>query len=262
METGDYIAVSVESYNLYGCPYCGCLAPVHGYGTVAFNCGECGNTSFLLAKGIRKSNIGVGSPPQYPEIKKHPREGIPPHYGRKKTSKIKLFFECFFKWRPEPETDGREIDAIFCQAFGLRSDGPGKSNNYMAACILETYYQDPKPLIIQGDCADALPDDIKIDLKISKHQEPGKYLDTWEVTRQCAEYCRVHNISTVLFFAHPAHAWRVQKTIEKFRLRGVPGNTIGTPYDPKSVQIWTRSKWLFIPREILSRLLYLFTNKI
>ena len=179
--------------------------------------------------------------------------------------KIRLLFECLLSWKPAKpanQESQKNVDVIFCQSFGPRKNDPGISNRFLADCILKVYNKNPKPLIIQKDCADAFPVDVKIDKIISRHQVPGKYLDSYEVSRQCFDYCRAKNFETVLFFAHPHHVWRVQKTIEKFGLIGIIGDTAGMPYDSKSTQIWTRTKLIFIPREFLTRLFYLFSNKI
>jgi len=76
------------------------------------------------------------------------------------------------------------------------------------------------------------------------------------------EYCCANNFKTVLIFAHPHHTWRVKKTIEKFGLVGVVADTTGTPCDLKSIQIWTRIKFIFILRKFFTRLYYLFSEKI
>lgn len=156
-----------------------------------------------------------------------------------------------------------EIQAIFCQSFGLRKDGPGISNEALAAAITRIREDFPCPpqLIIQKDTADAFPQEVKIDKIISGHQAAGKYLDSYEVSRQCAEYCREKRIKNLLVFAHPHHIWRVKKVTEKFGLNCLIAS-IPVPYDKKSSQIWTRSKWLFIPREIIVIIAYWLTKKI
>jgi len=156
-----------------------------------------------------------------------------------------------------------KFDGIFCQSFGRRDDGPGLSNEVLAklVCEIQEKCENKKPLIIQKDCADAFPAGIKIDKIISEHQTPGKYLDSYEVSRQCLEYCLQNNIKTLLVFAHPDHIWRVRKTLEKFGLEAISVNCT-VPYDHKSAQIWTRSKWLFMPWEFFARLAYIFSGKI
>jgi hypothetical protein len=179
--------------------------------------------------------------------------------------RIKLFFECLLNWNTTKlinREDLEKADVIFCQSFGPRKDSPGISNEFLANCIIKVYKQNPKKLIIQKDCADAFPVDVKIDKIIFQYQSVNKYLDSFEVSRQCAEYCENNNFKTILIFAHPHHVWRVKKTIEKFGLVGLVADTRGTPYDWKSTQIWTRTKIFFIPRELLTRLYYWLSNKI
>ena len=155
-----------------------------------------------------------------------------------------------------------KIDAYFCQSFGPQKDNPGISNIFLSDCIVSTYNKSPKPLIIQEDAALAFPPNISIDFVISKHHVPGEYLDSYEVSRQGVEYCKQHGYETLLVFAHPDHIWRVMKTLKKLGIHAIAADTRGTPYDPLSVQIWTRSKWIFLPREILTRMFYYLTGKI
>ena len=154
------------------------------------------------------------------------------------------------------------VDAYFCQSFGPRENGPGISNEFLAGIIAETYNKLPKTLIIQKDAAEAFPENIKIDKVISAHRKPGKYLDTYEVSRQCAEYCKEHNIKKLLIFAHPDQIWRVARSIERFGIKTVSVELSSMPYDPESVQPWPRSRRAFLPREFIVRIAYLFSGKI
>jgi hypothetical protein len=162
----------------------------------------------------------------------------------------------------------QHFDAIFCQSFGLRKNEPGMSNFYLAHLILQwhNFYKNVHdchiPLIIQKDCADAFTEDIKIDKIISQHRNPEKYLDSYEVSWQGAKFCREKNLKTVLVFAHPDHIWRVMRTLKKLGLDAVAADTSGTPYDPKSIQPWTRSRLRFLSREILVIIMYFLTGKI
>jgi len=158
----------------------------------------------------------------------------------------------------------QKIQAIFCQSFGPRVDGPGISNEFLAKKIIEAHKNFPNaPLIIQKDCVNALPANIKVARVIYRHWLPdGRYLDSSEVSRQCAEYCVPKGLTTVLTFAHPDHLWRVMKTMKKFDLNPIAGDTNGTPYDPKSVQPWTRSRLRFLIREFLVIIYYFFKKKI
>ncbi len=156
-----------------------------------------------------------------------------------------------------------DIQAIFCQSFGLRKNSPGTSNEALAEAIIRIREDFPCPpqLIIQKDTADAFPKEIKIDKIISQHEKAGKYLDSYEVSRQCAEYCRKNGIKNLLVFAHPHHIWRVKRVTEKLGLNCL-AVSVKIPYDRQSSQVWTRSKWLFIPREIMVIIAYFLTGKI
>lgn len=72
-------AISVASFNEWGCPYCG-----HNFGefvkaqggTTVFHCKNvsCNRCYILLAKGKTMSTISVKDPGVYPRLQKHPRE--------------------------------------------------------------------------------------------------------------------------------------------------------------------------------------------
>lgn len=76
------IAVSFKDFEKYGCPYCGYRSgsnSLSGRGAATFECGECRNTSIMLGEGVEMSPFGIGDPPVYPKLQKHPREGTPSH---------------------------------------------------------------------------------------------------------------------------------------------------------------------------------------
>lgn len=81
------MAISAESFELYGCPHCGYrsgFSLVSYSGSTSCRCGECDGNFILLAEGVEKSAISVGNPATFLELTKHPREGIPAH-GRPDT---------------------------------------------------------------------------------------------------------------------------------------------------------------------------------
>ncbi len=74
------IAVAGEEVEKFGCPYCGYRSgssSISGGGTSIVTCGECHQTYAVLAKGVKRSTIGIGS--YYPKLTDHPRWGIPKH---------------------------------------------------------------------------------------------------------------------------------------------------------------------------------------
>lgn len=83
------IAVNVREVQEFGCPYCGfrsAFTQMSGRGAAVLRCGdnECGRTYVALADGVTVSPIGFGGgrcleEPEYPELRDHPRRGIPAH---------------------------------------------------------------------------------------------------------------------------------------------------------------------------------------
>jgi len=79
------IAVLGSEVNEFGCPYCGYRSgsmPMSGGGGGIWTCGDCGGTCVVLADGVTKSPIGLGrgnDETVYPELRDHPRRGIPKH---------------------------------------------------------------------------------------------------------------------------------------------------------------------------------------
>jgi hypothetical protein len=168
--------------------------------------------------------------------------------------------ECVFCWRVKPSTNAelRESDAIVGLSFGHWGSAPGLSNIVLAGCIFNLNKFLLLPLILQREIGDALPGKHQKDklFLISEHQEPGKYLDTYEVLRQAWEIAKEQGWTKIVLVAHPAHLWRCKMVAERLGFVVRPRRYV-IPYDRESHQIWTRSPLLFIPREIVSRLIYL-----
>jgi len=93
------IAVAQTEVDKWGCPHCGYRSfhmSMSCGGSGICSCGECGQGFIMLAEGVTKSQVGLGSggstvtsldgspPPEdssdvYPELQPHPREGTPSH---------------------------------------------------------------------------------------------------------------------------------------------------------------------------------------
>ena len=175
---------------------------------------------------------------------------------------IKLFF-CFFCWKVEAgsEKEISEADVVVGQSFGLRKDSPGISNEALAEIAKKLHGWYGLPLVLQWEISDCLPDLPKAGT-IREHRVGGKYLDTYEMLFQAKILCRQKGWKKAIILAHPDHYWRCAMTAKKIGFEVLAVNTSSVPYDELSVQSWTRSAIKFIPREIVARLLYLFTKKI
>lgn len=90
---------------------------------------------------------------------------------------------------------------------------------------------------------------------IYKNLHDGGYLDTNEVNRQVAEICQKNGWTHVVVCAHPDHAWRVGKNLEKFGLTPIFPDLSGIKYH-KIPGRWKLNFPWFIIREIISRVLY------
>lgn len=173
--------------------------------------------------------------------------------------KIKTFFGCFFSWLVQPSDNLEEGEVFIAQSYGLRKDSPGTSNEKLADEIRRFHSFYPHPLILQWEVADCLEDLKKwIVLRIEKHRTPGKYLDSKEVKTQAAIEMKKRGWKTAILISHPWQNWRCKKILEHL------GTQVRIPLlkriscDRKSIQWWTRYLFLWILREIPTRLYYLY----
>ena len=174
---------------------------------------------------------------------------------------VKMLLRCVFCWREKYATKEqiKNAQAIVAFSFGARRCGPGHSNAFLikiASCLSRKY---ELPIIAQSNIGDHISNSV---YTIRESRRPGQYLDTYEVAFQIYELCKEHGFKEVLVLAHPDHAWRCKKTLEKLGLNTCVIDTSACPYDSLSTQEWTRNRLLFIPREIFARVLYLLQGKI
>lgn len=177
---------------------------------------------------------------------------------------IKLF-QCFFCWRIKPDSE-KEIasaDVIISQSFGSREPyyGFGISNEKLAILVWRIHLKYRIPLILQWEIADCIPDLPKAYV-VEKHRIEGEYLDTYECIYQQRVFCQTKGWQKAIMIAHPDHYWRCMMVAKKLGFKVIAIDTSSVPYDSLSSQPWTRSAIRFIPREIVARLIYLFTNKV
>ena len=96
---------------------------------------------------------------------------------------------------------------------------------------------------------------LKPILVIKKNlKNEGFYLDTNEVNRQVSEICKKNNWNYVVVCAHPHHAWRVGKNLEKFGLIPLFPDLGGIDYHFISSRLALSFAWIFIPREVCARI--------
>jgi hypothetical protein len=153
------------------------------------------------------------------------------------------------------EEDLADSQVIVAQSFGVRAMGFSPSNNAIAAIVRWYHVRFKIPFILQQEIANCLPD-LSPFRVIAKHRKPGKYLDSWEVIAQSAEICGENGWEKTIIACHKDHAYRVKTIAENLGLSArIPADVKRVPYDRKSLQRWTRSKFLFLPREIPLRII-------
>lgn len=163
-------------------------------------------------------------------------------------------------------------DCIISFSFGynlaLYSIGcqklPGISNRIMAGIVKEISV-DGTPVITQWEIAESneLENNPNITLNIKEHQTSGKYLDTYEVARQAAEFMRKQGWIRAWIVAHPAHLWRCKKVLEKMGITVIePPSLVGIDtnilFNPHSAQWWTHNPFFWWIREIPTIAFYWF----
>ncbi len=168
-----------------------------------------------------------------------------------------------FTWDviPDTGTEFQNAHVIIGLSFGIGPDNTaGKSNVALAKVAQSLSSKFALPSILQWEIASCISG-FDREVTISKHQDPEKYLDTYEVLRQAYAICK-KNVPTrggitAIIVAHPDHVWRVEMTAKKFGFKTLIPNTYDVPYDQHSTQEWTRSFKKFIFREIAARIIYL-----
>lgn len=178
---------------------------------------------------------------------------------------LKRFKACLLEWHAEIDSPEAlaQADVIIAQAFGRRQSDPGPSNQALAEVVARIAKPQHLPVILQWEVADAYSAEVGESVYVVRsHRQPGKYLDTLEVLEQAALICHQHGWQKAVIVAHPDHAWRVVANACKLGFTVLTPDTSNCPYDPESVQSWTRSAWLFLPREIVARLLCLVRGQL
>ncbi len=173
-----------------------------------------------------------------------------------------MLLKCIFHWREKcaTEEEMRNVQALIGFSFGGKENGYCKSNKFLAniaSAIVKKYNIAP---ITQWEISELMW--IGKPISIEKHRISGKYLDSYEVAKQAEKIFQKNNWGNIAVLAHPDHAWRCAAILKKMEFNIVVIDTSNCPYDSESDQKWTRAKWLFIPREILVRIIYFLQGKI
>ncbi len=167
-----------------------------------------------------------------------------------------------------------EADAILTHEFGDQEHVSATTRRFVTLGV-ELARTFRKPMICQYP-GDRVTREYGIEptLVIKEHLlTPGKYLDTEEVNRQAAKYCRAQEPpwKKLIVLSHPDHVWRLGRNLHKHHgIEPRYPDLSSIEYDPQCLRrslsdpYWARTErfpWVtpgFRPREVLlSRPYYL-----
>lgn len=151
---------------------------------------------------------------------------------------------------------------VFGQAFGIGPKNekhkrtPGKSNEALALSWLNILKQYPYAIsYLQHEIVLACK---RIENYKTPHKKPkilgdinGRF-STHELLMKMKSSIRADEIDTIIILAHSSHNIRVAYMVKKaFPDTAIIGETNDVPFDPKSLQWWTRNALLWWMKEVL-----------
>lgn len=150
------------------------------------------------------------------------------------------------------ETTGMpsEGDIIVGHSYGTTHE-PGSANNMLGLYIAE--YAEGRPIFVDRNLADALPEGIVAD-EIEEGEistGTGGNTGTWGAWLHAREFMRQNGLETALVVAQRCHVGRVALQACKLGIPTVIPPGLPDVFDKHSDQWWTRSKTLWVPREVL-----------
>jgi len=156
--------------------------------------------------------------------------------------------EIFYSWRIDYNLNNvRDIDAVVTMAFYPKLGNPAIAK--LGRVWQRALYM--KPLIVPREVAEHLTTKenvVAVDMIGSG--------TTHSYLQLVAEYCKNHDLQTVVLIAHPDHYCRSLWTAQRLGLKVIPVECGEVPFDDDKPRV------LFIIREICARVVYLFSGKI
>jgi len=160
-----------------------------------------------------------------------------------------------------PAGNPMEADCIIGHSFGTVTED-GSVNAALAEQMLgwEQKIAGDVPLIADQMLVDAFPEDERSHIALSVGGEISDTLGTrggtWGVLLEARDYMLQHNLRRPMMLGHAGHIGRVARQAKK--VESMPETIIpsGLPkhFDRNSDQPWTRSRALWVPREVIGSL--------
>ena len=150
------------------------------------------------------------------------------------------------------ETKGRieDADVIVGHSFGTLTDEMSV-NRELAEYILDRV--DGRPIVVDRNLADAFPDEHHIDLVVEGQVSDarGNGVGTWGTLIEAKEFMKTHELSKPLMIAQAYHIGRVAMQAQKLQMDSIIPEKLPTRFDKQSAQVWTRSRNMWVPREVI-----------
>lgn len=151
------------------------------------------------------------------------------------------------------ETSGNisDADLIVGHSFGTSTDGESP-NGAIAQYILAK--EDGQPIIVDRTLADAFPKSHLLDVVVegAVSNAMGSVGGSWGILVKAKEYMDEAELSRPLMVAQAFHIGRVAMQAEKIGMKNIIiPEQLPRMFDEASDQIWTRSRRLWVPREVL-----------
>lgn len=156
-----------------------------------------------------------------------------------------------------------KADVLIGLSFGGRKAAPGSSNEHLATVIAgiqikrATCDHGELPMILQKEVDDAcqrhnncrIVEPRSFSIYRNERDKDG-YLDSYEVLRQAWIIMKEEGWKRAVIVAHPDHWPRCAAIAKWFGMEVVSNSGLRARlsiigYDPKSIQFWTRKRWLF-----------------
>ncbi len=147
-----------------------------------------------------------------------------------------------------------EADCLVGHSFGTPTES-GSVNHALAEQIL--LQSDERPVIVDRTLADAFPErDIMVDYIVEGpiSNTTGTQGGTWQTLLGARDFMKQEGLSVALMFAQANHIGRVLMQAEKLGIDYVVPENLPRNFDAHSEQWWTRSKSLWVPREVIGSL--------
>lgn len=150
-----------------------------------------------------------------------------------------------------PVGDPQKADCVIGQSFGASEHGPGYVNELLAKYIVDNVCTNV-PLILQNEIAAAMPNNRKpvFSIEGAPSTLTGGGLNSLAAIEQANIYMKENGLEQPLFIAQAYHIGRVAMLATNLGINPIIPENLPTEFDPESTQIWTRNKYLWIPREL------------